>query len=163
MNDGNEYLRKWQIQKKNEAQDFTYTFPDMPIFFRVQRIVNRVLILLEGFLGTVSILGLAVCYIACEYFEKDWIFLGVVAGLAMSMMTLCVIARVIQGLAWRCPYCGGRFPLYGAGRGRYLKRGETLQQMEGMGIAYDQPRFCSLILPELCPYCRKKFCKMRKD
>lgn len=160
MDDGNEYLRKWRIQKKNEAQDFVYIFPEMPVFFRVQRAVNRGLILLERFFEAVCILGLIVFGISLNLFDIDQPLLEMSVPLSIFMAFICIILRIIQGFAWRCPYCGRGFPYYGAGRGRKLKRAEAFLQMKSLGIEYDEPRFCSLILPGVCPHCRKKFYKL---
>lgn len=156
MDDGNEYLRKWRIQKKNEAQDFVYTFPKLPAFFRVQRAVNRGLILLERLSEAVCILGLIVFGISLDLFDIDQPFLETIISLSIFMAIICIILRVIQGFTWRCPYCGKGFPYYGVGRARELKRVEVFQQMKCLG-GYDELRFCSLILPGVCPNCKKKF------
>lgn len=164
INSEDDYLKKWRIQKNNEAQDFTYFFPKLPLFLRIQRAINRSLVLLQIFFATVFILGLCVSGVDEYFFNIEQPMLLEITIFSMPMTIICILLRTIQSLIiWRCPYCGIGFPYYSAGRRvRILKRKSVLYQMEGLKIEYDEPWCCSLVLPSVCPNCRKKFYKISK-
>lgn len=157
MDDGNDYLRKWQRKKKNEAQDYTYEYPGLPPYVRIHRAVNRCLFFLKWFSGYSCIVYLLAAG-GVQYFFGKEVF-GISFIVFMVIFFVSFVLLFVEETAWRCTGCGKGFPYYSVGRSRILKREDVMNSIMCSGIEYMKPRCCTLILPCECPYCKKKYFK----
>lgn len=156
-------MLEWMTQRNNRAQSFPYTYPQLPPLFRRYCRISKFLYLARFWTGIMWMLGLLAVGVL------HWLFgrsasdgtTAVCILLSILFLVLWYVIRLLQltpRLYWHCPVCQGKFPYYKPARYRdNMVQEDCLRELKFLHIPYVQPKFCLLILPSECPYCRKKF------
>ena len=91
---------------------------------------------------------------------------GLLFFVLLPLRFLCRWLRNAPKFFWHCPCCGLPFPYYAPPllRGSdELKEADCLYSMEHLRIRYVKTRFCPLVVPSVCPECKRKFFDIPAD
>ncbi|MDE6455257.1 MAG: hypothetical protein K2L38_04975 [Dysosmobacter sp.] len=79
-------------------------------------------------------------------------------GVFLPLSFLARWMRHTPGWFWRCPSCRQPFPCYTPdGKLDALRERDCLAGLRRLRIEVVKTKFCPLVIPSECPWCRRKF------
>lgn len=155
-------IESWRLQQENISNPFPYVFPQMPPRFRWCRCFTQALFVVQWGTVLVQCLGFILIIPLAFFLSAD--VLRVMADLLFLLMPLSFLARWLRHTArffWRCPCCGQPFPYYAPdGKHEEMREKDCYATLQQMRIGYVKTKPCPLVIPSICPGCKRKFFEM---